>query len=262
MFTLALLVANRDEIKSMLTALELEASSSRQASQRIRDLAHQPSSAQRRPSFVTRSERLVYLTSKVEMLTATSWWVGPFQVALRLAQSSLLALVSQQSVRAALASCIAILGFCMHREVSPYRNASDNTTSVLAQAVIFAWSFTLVLRDAGALASLPTVAIGVFLLLATLAVVVHAAWTARSELRAATTADGEQASQQDGIELSVGEQPGTVRDTHRHETSLAAEGHGASDEVVRQTTPEEEADRSGCWSLSYQDVVCSERASD
>ena len=64
----------------------------------------------------------------------------------------------------------------------PFRRPSDNTTAVLAQATIFLWCFVLVLRDTGAFSSVPTVTIGVLLVVVTVAVFAHATYTVRLEM--------------------------------------------------------------------------------
>ena len=59
----------------------------------------------------------------------------------------------------------------------------SNTTTVLAQFVLFIWCFTLVLRHMGVFVALPPVVVGVLLILITLAVFAHAISAARAEVR-------------------------------------------------------------------------------
>ena len=59
----------------------------------------------------------------------------------------------------------------------------SNTTTVLAQGVLFIWCFTLMLRRSGVFVVLPTVVVGAILVLITLAVIGHAFYTAWSEVR-------------------------------------------------------------------------------
>ena len=59
----------------------------------------------------------------------------------------------------------------------------SNTTTVLAQFVLFIWCFTLVLRHMGVFVALPPVVVGVLLIMITLAVFAHAISAARAEVR-------------------------------------------------------------------------------
>ena len=56
------------------------------------------------------------------------------------------------------------------------------------------WCFSLVLRHMGVFVALPTVVVGVFLILITLAVFAHAIYTATSEVRGSIDGDAEMSS--------------------------------------------------------------------
>ena len=70
---------------------------------------------------------------------------------------------------------MALIGVMMHAYYMPYRQESDNNTAILAQGLIFAWTFVFVMRNAGALPTyLPSYVVGTVLLLATLGTYAHA----------------------------------------------------------------------------------------
>jgi len=252
---LVILVSNRDEIKKLLQARDLEPVSRRNDT--VQQLARRPSSTERRASFVARSERLEYLSSQIEILTPEAWWIGPLQVWLRLAQTSAMVLVTRQSVRAALASCVSIVGVRVHRELAPYRSPSDNRTSVLAQAVIFVWCFSLVLRDTGLFDWLPVLVIGVLLLVMTLGVVVHVAWAARSEMRAAREMEQQQ-TRHAGTSPQTDEmlREGNAKSTQDH----APSDEGKSEDGRAMSSGAAGGEGAGSsWSLSCEALLCSEQ---
>ena len=220
-----LLYSNRDGMVRLVQELEQEPGS-------VAKLARRPSSSSRRPSFVARSERLAFIVSRVERLAAARWWVAPVQVLLRLAQTSVMVVVTRQSVQAALASSIAIAGFCLHREFMPFRRPSDNTTAVLAQATIFLWCFVLMLRDAGAFSSVPTVTIGVLLVVVTVAVVAHAAYTVRLELHDANENQQPSTTSSSTTAVAIEEDAGLADEEERH--APAADDKEAGDSRVEE----------------------------
>ena len=122
--TFNMLYHNRDEIKMLLTDEAMQDHSEHEHAS-VAQVARRRGTHERRPSFVARSQRLVYLTSKVDRFTPSCWWIGPVQLVLRLAMTSMMVLVKQQSVQCALASSIAIIGFILHRELMPMRRPSE-----------------------------------------------------------------------------------------------------------------------------------------
>ena len=79
----------------------------------------------RRPSIVRRSEQQGWLMTKLDVYTDYAWWIHPVLLILRLGQSSLLALFRVQHMLIASSSCMAIVGFCVVREICPYRRSSE-----------------------------------------------------------------------------------------------------------------------------------------
>ena len=121
LFIFALLYYNRTALLHLLAdeALKLHAHTS------VARLAGRKSMSERRPSFVARSEQLIFLVSRVERFSPGCYWIGPAQLLLRLALTSMMAFITKQSLQCALASCIAIVGFVVHRELMPMRQPSE-----------------------------------------------------------------------------------------------------------------------------------------
>lgn len=114
---------NREEIKLLLNDEVMQDDNDHASvSQLVR---RHSTSSERRPSFVDRSQRLVYIVSKVEKFVPSCWWIGPVQLLLRLALTSMMVLVTRQSVQCSLASCIALVSFILHRELMPMRRPSE-----------------------------------------------------------------------------------------------------------------------------------------
>ena len=78
-----------------------------------------------RASFTELSVELMHLVSKFERFNEHAWFAHVFLLVLRLAQTSLMALVRSQRVQACLACLLAIVGIVVLRELSPYRRASE-----------------------------------------------------------------------------------------------------------------------------------------
>ena len=117
-----LLYHNRDEIKLLLND---EAMQGDNAHASVAQINQRRATHERRPSFVDRSQRLTFILSKVEKFSPLCWWIGPVQLLLRLALTSMMVLVTRQSVQCALASCIALVGVVLHRELMPMRRPSE-----------------------------------------------------------------------------------------------------------------------------------------
>ena len=258
----SLLYSNRDGTVRLVQELEQEPGS-------VAQLARRPSSSSKRPSFVARSERLAFIVFRAERLAAARWWMAPVQVLLQLAQTSAMVIVTRQSVQAALASSIAIAGFCLHRKFMPFRTPSDNTTAVFAQATIFIWCFVLVLRDTGAFSSFPTVTVGVLLVVVTVAVFAHATYTIRLEMHDAHENQQPSTSSSSTIAVATEEDAGVPDEEERHvpvtDNDEASDGRVVVEEDQARTTV---GDQRGTllWSscslltnITYADWICSEQ---
>ena len=204
-----LLRANHSAVRSLMQTMKDEDNKLDDPSLRgfttIRSHARRNSALMKRPEFVRRSQRLVWVVKKVERFVPECWWMGVLHVLLRLCQTSLMVLVTNQRIQAALASCIALVGVVVHRELSPFRRPSvsgdalwtsfahlffqttctsqDNTAGVLGQGLLFVWCFVLVLRDTGVFDRLPAVVLGIFLLAITVAFLMYMLSVAWSEVR-------------------------------------------------------------------------------
>ena len=78
-----------------------------------------------RASFTGLSVELMHLVPKFERFTAEAWFTHIFLLVLRLAQTSLMALIPSQGIQACLACQFAIVGVVVLRELSPYRRPSE-----------------------------------------------------------------------------------------------------------------------------------------
>ena len=103
---------------------------------------------------------------------------------IRLTQTSLMIVFSEQKTQAMLASCIAIFSACLHRELDPYRRRSDNMIALMAQWLIYFWVLALLARLIHVLGSAPAVLIGLLLVGASLFVVGYALRAAHRDLEA------------------------------------------------------------------------------
>ena len=90
----------------------------------IGQAARRPSLFARWPSshvaFAAESIRLNWLVKKVERFVPSCWWFRSLQLLLRVAQTSLMVLVERQHVQCSVASAVALVGVCIHREMAPF----------------------------------------------------------------------------------------------------------------------------------------------
>ena len=84
--------------------------------------------------FAVEVYRLKWLIKKVEKFVPSCWWFRSLQLLLRMAQTSLMVLVERQHVQRSLASIVALIGVCIHREVAPFRRPSASASVVARQA--------------------------------------------------------------------------------------------------------------------------------
>ena len=132
-------------------------------------------SKQARNSFSTLTTEIRWLLPKVEKFRPEQWFTGVLLLVVRLLQTSILALVPNQLAQAAIMCLITLFAVTLQRELSPYRRASDNHVALLAQWLIFTWTFSLMLRIAGVFEKhVAATAIGVILCVATVSVFVVA----------------------------------------------------------------------------------------
>ena len=139
-------------------------------------------SKQARNSFASLSVEMLWLLPKFEKFRPSAWWAGVGMLVLRLFQTSLMALVRTQLEQATIVSCVTLISISLLRELSPMRVASDNQVAVLAQALVFCWTFVLLLRIAGMFQEEgPAAAVGALLCFATFAVFVAALGLANAD---------------------------------------------------------------------------------
>jgi hypothetical protein len=90
---------------------------------------------QRRPSMVTQSVDLLWLSSKIDKFQSRSWWAGSFLIMMRLIRTSIMVSIANPGMQATAASLIALVGVAVQTHATPYRRASDNDAALAA-----AWS--------------------------------------------------------------------------------------------------------------------------
>ena len=172
-----LLATRRKQIKVLMETMAAHGGSTSLAK-----VARRPSVIQNDPDFVVGAQRLSWLAVKCKYFRPSCWYMSVVLLLFRLAQTSLLVICPDQSVQASLATCFALMGCAVIRELSPYTSDSMNLTAVLGQALIFLWCFTIVLYHTGTLNRLPTALVGTVLVLATLAFFVHTLWSTYNEM--------------------------------------------------------------------------------
>ena len=128
---------------------------------------------QQRKSIVNLAVSLEWLVAEFEDFREKRWWFGPFRLVMRLCQSSLLVVFPHQTIQAAYACCIAIVAICAQRNLEPYRRRSDNQVALMAQWTICLWPGVLLMRIVGAVASLPTIIVGLLCVVPTVVVIVR-----------------------------------------------------------------------------------------
>ena len=150
---------------------------------RVKDVRQ--SKKQRRPSIVDLARSLQWLVPRFEPYEPERWWMGAFNIILRLCQSSMMVVFQDQAIQAPFACCIAQLGVCSQRNLMPYRRQTDNETALFAQWLIFGWCMVLLKRIIGSLASVPSFLVGLVIVLATVALVARSLWTAIDDIKKA-----------------------------------------------------------------------------
>ena len=132
-------------------------------------------SKQARSSFVSLTAEIRWLLPKFEKFLPEYWFFGIVLLALRLVQTSFMAVIPSQYVQASVMLCATLVSISLQSEFSPYRLPSDNRVALLAQWLILAWVLVLTLRINGVfMRPVAATTIGVLLCVATMAVFVLA----------------------------------------------------------------------------------------
>jgi hypothetical protein len=92
-----------------------------------------------RSSFASLTVEMAWLLPKFEKFKPEFWHCGVVSLVLRLAQTSLMALLPSQNAQAAIVSLLTLVALSLIIELSPMRRASDNRVAVLSQGLIFIW---------------------------------------------------------------------------------------------------------------------------
>ena len=164
----------------------------------------------RRASIEDLAVSLQWLESKFEQFQSDRWWFGSFSIVIRLCQSSLMMVFQNQAVQSIFACLIAQVAICSQRNLAPFRRESDNEIALLSQWVIFVWCTAMNMRVTGALASLPSVVVGLVCVVPTVALMVRSWKKTSAELetqlssnRSATEAPTSDPDLVDGDSVSV-----------------------------------------------------------
>ena len=176
---IGLIYPHRKELMALMETTQQETSRNLGCA----EIAERASATRRRPSFAAQAQTLQWLIPQVEQFRTSAPYTGALLLLLRVAQTSLLILIPSQTIRAAIASCIALIAIATLRELAPYRRASDSATAALCQCVIFSWCFFIMLRDTDALYHVPTVVPGLLLMIGTVFVFGHALSKAHTEMK-------------------------------------------------------------------------------
>ena len=142
-----------------------------------------------RASFVVLSTEMQWLLPKIEKFKASQWYASVEFLLLRLFQTSFMALLRTQETQAALMCYLSVLSALLLQKLDPMRVATDTDVIVLAQALIFLWTFVLLLRTKGMLENEVGVAVGYLLCIVTVGVCVVALMLADVERRKQRCAD-------------------------------------------------------------------------
>ena len=123
---------------------------------------------ERRPSMIAKATDLMWMSSKIDKFDAAPcWWAGSYLIAMRIMQTSVMALIPSPGLQAVAASLIALVGVSVQTHAAPYRRASDNHAALVAAWLLFAWCFVLLLRYSGAVGGEHSIVLGVLLIVLT-----------------------------------------------------------------------------------------------
>ena len=133
MLFIGLMYSQRDEIGRLQQALQ-DQDATNPAFVTAEELAQDLQNRGRRPSIVVSvREHLGWIVDKFEKFRPGRQSTGVFLLVLRMMQTSILVVIPRQSLQAAAACIIAIIGACVLREAQPFRRKSDNETAVITQ---------------------------------------------------------------------------------------------------------------------------------
>lgn len=177
-----LMYPNRAEIKRILSALKEHDAKSGSLTP-VAELRN-PSGQRHRPSVANLSINLIWLLPKIKKFRPSCWYMSVLLLSIRLAQTSLMIIFQDQKTQALLASIIAMVSACVHRELDPYRRQSDNTTALVAQWLIYVWMVALLARLIRVLGDAPAFLVGFALAGATFFAIAHALGSAQQDLNA------------------------------------------------------------------------------
>ena len=82
----------------------------------------------------------MWMSSKIDKFDARSWWAGSYLIAMRIIQTSGMALIPSPGLQAVVASLIALVGISVQTHAAPYRRPSDNHAAHMAAWLLFACS--------------------------------------------------------------------------------------------------------------------------
>ena len=201
MVTFILMFCNRREIDSLL---EVAATFDRQEGTitTLSNLGAKSRRKSRRPSSIDRmSATLAHITHHFEQFKPSRWFMKPVLLVARLMQTSLIAIAKRQTDQAAIASCVALCVISLQGELAPFRLESDNHIAFMTHCLILQWTFVLLLYIVGTLDSVYPVAVGVFLLVSTVAVIGEAARSAVAD--AQTQGDESNSEEQSGTSVDI-----------------------------------------------------------
>jgi len=126
---------------------------------------------QRRPSTIARATDLMWLSSKIDKFEPLRWWAAAFLILMRIMQTSVMALITNPSLQAAVASLIALVGVSVQTHAAPYRRSSDNGAGLTAAWLLFLWCFVLLVRYSGAVGDRHGPVLGALLIIATVGMI-------------------------------------------------------------------------------------------
>ena len=207
---------------------------------------------QRRPSMITRSVDLLWLSSKIDKFQSRAWWAGSFLIAMRLMQTSAMVFFVNPGLQATAASLVALIGVAVQTHAAPYRNSSDNHAALAAAWLLFLWSFVLLVRHSGAVDGQHGVALGALLIATTVLMVMFVVRALATDVKKYASKDEHEVSSNDiGVEL--GALPSVAEDAQAEPREETRESAGAGNE-----SPDRDA-LSGIWDGRYlQSIMCNE----
>ena len=141
------------------------------------------SQTKHRNSVVDLSAKLEWLVPRFDQFQPNMWWIGTFNLVVRLCQSSLLALLKHQPIQAALASGVTQLAICVQNNLNPHRRESDNMVALYAQWLIFVWFALFFMYLIETFQFLSPVAVGMMFVVPSIAFVVRAVQGAFADVK-------------------------------------------------------------------------------